>query len=349
MQEASSALSLTCSRLLGARNPDGGWGSRPGVPSDTESTALSVMALTRAAGPRDPPRTGGPVPPASVGTAASQEEHGAAARAVAAGVRWLASHQRPDGAWPASEQAPQGSWMTGLAVLGLRGREDHVAATARGREWLIQQRGKGAGWKDRLLQRLLPENRRTLTARELDPNLTGWPWTSGSFGWIEPTAYGILALKSFRDRGTTRSLGERIRMGEQMLLHNTCRGGGWNHGSPTVLGKDLWPYPDTTAWALMALQDVQASPQVLQGLALLPALLEENSSRLALATAILALELHRWRQEGAGEAVQPEEELRERLQGRAATGSMLDETRVLALTALALGTGDSPLRVPSDG
>lgn len=349
MQDVSSALSLTCSRLLEARNPDGGWGSRPGVPSDTESTALSVMALTRAAGPSEPTRTGTSVPPFSQVAEALRGEDGVGRDAIAPGVRWLAVHQRPDGAWPASEQAPQGSWMTGLAILALRGREDHVAATERGRDWLIQQRGQGATWKVRLLQRLLPEERRTLTARELDPDLTGWPWTSGSFGWIEPTAYGVLALKAFRDRGTSRSLRERIRMGEQMLLHNACRGGGWNHGSPTVLGKDLWPYPDTTAWALMALQDVPASPQVLQGLTILPPLLQENPSRLALATAILALELHRRHREGAADTVRAEEELRERLEGRAGAEPILDETRVLSLVALALGAGDNPFQVAAHG
>ena len=33
---------------------------------------------------------------------------------------------------------------------------------------------------------------------ELDPYLSGWPWTAGAFSWVEPTSYSLIALKKLK-------------------------------------------------------------------------------------------------------------------------------------------------------
>ena len=41
-----------------------------------------------------------------------------------------------------------------------------------------------------------------------------------------------------------------------MLIYDRmCESGGWNYGNSQVLGETLWPYPDVTAIALIALRD----------------------------------------------------------------------------------------------
>ena len=51
-----------------------------------------------------------------------------------------------------------------------------------------------------------------------------------------------------------RTLRERIRSGEALLLDVRCSDGGWNYGSPWTLGEDQRSYPETTALALLGLQ-----------------------------------------------------------------------------------------------
>ena len=48
---------------------------------------------------------------------------------------------------------------------------------------------------------------------------------------------------------------ERIRQGELLLYDRMCADGGWNYGNTKVLGEHLPPYPETTALALIALQE----------------------------------------------------------------------------------------------
>ena len=54
-----------------------------------------------------------------------------------------------------------------------------------------------------------------------------------------------------------------------MIYDRMCKGGGWNYGNSKVLDYALWPYPDITAVALIALQDragEQANQESLRGL-----------------------------------------------------------------------------------
>jgi hypothetical protein len=124
-----------------------------------------------------------------------------------------------------------------------------------------------------------------------------------------------------------------------MLLDRACVGGGWNYGNRTVLGENLWPYPDTTAIALLALTRRSGDLRVREGLDALENMLSEPASRLSLALAVLALEAH-----GRETA-----DLLERLRTRWSEASDPATTRTASLAVLALqgapipgtGTGDS--------
>ena len=67
----------------------------------------------------------------------------------------------------------------------------------------------------------------------------------------------IIGLKQMRTYFDGKNLEERIQQGEMMIYDRMCSGGGWNYGNSKVFGDALWPYPDVTAVALIALQDHQ--------------------------------------------------------------------------------------------
>lgn len=294
------------SRLRELQNGDGGWGPYPGTLSATEPTAWATLAMSHA--PSE-----------------------AAREAVRPGRDWLLRLQRPDGSWPHSPGVPESRWATAPAALALsafRGERATVAAAGR---WLLSHRGRGLPWRLRLRYWLFPDQEPT----EMDAGLVGWPWYPGTFSWVEPTCYALLALKSALADLPSGSTRRRIAEGERLLLDRVCPGGGWNYGNSVVLGEELWPYADTTALALIALQDMGPDPAVTSGLDRLIELTERNTSGLATALAVVCLRLYG--RDATG--------LTQRLGVRYEQGRFLGDTRTLALAALALTDGDPPLRV----
>jgi hypothetical protein len=75
----------------------------------------------------------------------------------------------------------------------------------------------------------------------------GWPWTEGAHGWIEPTAWGILALRAGRPDAT-----DRIDDGLAVLRAQECVGGGWNYGTREGFGVDQPPFVQTTSIGVLA-------------------------------------------------------------------------------------------------
>lgn len=301
--------------LLERQGPDGGWGAGRDLPADTESTALALLALSFA--------TRGPQP--EVG------------RKVALARAWLRDLQRTDGAWPHSDAVPIASWMTALASISLARFPEDLSAAEAGARWLLEQEGRRFSWFAKLMIRIFPERK----AVELDPDLTGWPWLPDTFSWIEPTSYALIALKTLRPRISGRRTRARIDEAERMIFDRACADGGWNYGNSLVLGEELWAYPDTTALALIALQDVTAPEEqekIGRALSALDGMVRSNDSLLVRSLAVLALQLYG--QDTAG--------LRAEVAGR-----MLDdapeETRVAAFAALALVRDSMPLQVPWDG
>lgn len=290
-------------RLIALRNPDGGWGSTVGRPSATEQTALACMAM----------RTAGRAPAAE----------GAAA--------WLARAQRTDGAWPILESVDGPAWSTSLAVLALLGEANGDAAVQGGVGWLLAEKGIGVPLRVRI-----SEFFRDTKTTALDPTLRGWPWATGTFSWVEPTAYAILALLRAFPQGPPSHAKDRIDEGRRMILDRTCPGGGWNYGNKKVLGVDMEPYPDSTAAALLALSALhEDAPEVEQSFTALDRMLEITHSGVTLSLSILC-----YRQ--AGRSTGPLPGLLEEAFER--TG-YLDDVRSLALASMALSDGPVPLVV----
>ena len=288
--------------LRALQNPDGGWGAVSGRQSTTEATSFATLALSRFPDARG---------------------------AADAGVAWLRKQQNPDGSWPVTPAVPTGSWPTALALLCLAEHDGTAPLVRRAVEWLSAHRGRRLGFLASLLYRVMPER---MPVR-LNPNLRGWPWTANEFSWVEPTSYALLALKkTARDRD---GIADMVAEAEAMLYDRACPEGGWNYGNSTVYGEALTPFLETTAVALIALQDRREDGRQRAGLAVLRRLLREAQSGFALSWSILCLRVH-----GEDAAA-----LTGRLAEIHASRRFLGETRSTALALLAVADGPAAFRL----
>ncbi len=260
--EGGSALIDTCTAdLVAAQNQDGGWGAEPGRTSNTEATALAVLALAHAKLSASP---------------------------VQRGLQWLAARQTRDGSWALMDGLEAGSWTTSLAVFCLAHFKAHRRRAVNGAGWLLRQRGAGLGWLVSFLYVVFPE---AFVGRS-NPNLKGWSWTAGTYSWVEPTAYALLAVKKLRASLPPALAGERVNQAELMIYDRMCAGGGWNYGSSSALEVNLPAYPETTALALIALQDRRDAKANSVSLDVLEAMRPEAGGGLALGWATHCLALY---------------------------------------------------------
>ena len=95
-----------------------------------------------------------------------------------------------------------------------------------------------------------------------DNQLQGWPWVHDTFSWVEPTAWGLLAMKRAEPSIRSRATAARAQEAEKLLVNRTCVAGGWNYGNASALGQDLRAYVPTTALGLLAMQDRRREPNV---------------------------------------------------------------------------------------
>ena len=253
-------------------------------------------------------------------------------RQVTAGLKWLLRYQRDDGSWSLNDEASkQSSWTTPIAVLALLSFQDQTQRTSRAVKWILTQQGMKPGWFASLLFRLSLV-RKTV---ELDPYLNGWSWTPGAFSWVEPTSYCLMALKKSRPLLGGTNVEVRIQQGEALLYDRMCERGGWNYGNSKVLGEALWPYPDVTAVALIALQDRAANEANRRSLLALQDMMREAASGITLGWGILCLKIY------SEDARRWEKVLLANFQKT----RFLGETKAVALAMLALGEGASLFRV----
>ena len=249
---SSDTTSALTAALLDARRADGAWGYYAGDHSRLEPTCWSVLAL--------------------LGTVDSRPHVDTAATAA-----FLTRSQRDDGLLVDAHDLPPNLAVNGLVAVLVTHHPELLDPGARAR--LVEALRLARGIQ--LPQ--YPEFRQ-------DNSLQGWSWVDGTFSWMEPTAWCLLALKRATDRSDTSAT--RIDEAERLLFDRVCQSGGWNYGNAYVLDKALHPYVPTTALGLLALQDRRDHDVVHQSLAYLEAEQLSEASGTALGLTGLCLRIY---------------------------------------------------------
>ncbi|HUR20824.1 MAG TPA: hypothetical protein VMZ90_08465 [Vicinamibacterales bacterium] len=248
-----TAISRLRQALVSARNTDGGWGYYSGKTSRLEPTCWALLAL---------------------GTA----EDSKALRESAAA--WLLRCQRPQGWLVENPALPVNIAFNLLTAFTLIHHRDLVSDEGRRRLFTVGLASKGLAFPA------------SDTMRQ-DNSLQGWSWVDGTFSWVEPTCWGLLALKKARAGGfVEEAMHARIAEAERLLIDRTCQPGGWNFGNASAFGQDLRPYVPTTALGLLAMQDRRQENSVVRGLAALERLWREELSATALALSLVCLDVY---------------------------------------------------------
>jgi hypothetical protein len=120
-----------------------------------------------------------------------------------------------------------------------------------------------------------------------DNTLAGWPWVPGTFGWVEPTAWSLIALHLSGQAGHLRAV-----EGRKMLLDRRIPSGGWNYGNPNLDDKELLPFWDTTGLALTALCGQADVAQIRPSLDLVEKRQDKIESLCGLAWAVISLQAY---------------------------------------------------------
>jgi len=116
-----------------------------------------------------------------------------------------------------------------------------------------------------------------------DNTLAGWPWVPGTFGWVEPTAWSLIALHLSGQAGHPRAV-----EGRKLLLDRRIPSGGWNYGNPNLDDKELLPFWDTTGLALAALCGQADVAQIRPSLDLVEKRQDKIESLCGLAWAVIS-------------------------------------------------------------
>ena len=299
-------LDRIITELLQNQNPNGGWGAVRGKRSNTETTSLAVMALQALAGE----------------TPANNRRRG---------IEWLVRQQNPNHSWPLNETVTAGSWTTALAITALGDSAEHSERARAAARWLLEQKGSKPG----ILAEIILWATGKSGVNKLNKDLIGWSWVPSSFSWVEPTSYALIALKKQRPHLAGTNVDERIRQADAMIYDRMCAGGGWNYGNSKVLDYALWPYPDITALALIAMQDHASEKANQESLQILSKLARETGSGFALCWAAICLNLYG----------RDNSELLKQIDKRFAATAFLGETKNLALAVIALGAKTNPFRI----
>lgn len=258
-QRADTVTTRLGESLRSSVNGDGGWPYFSGKTSRIEPTSWAVLAL--------------------VSGASGRSENADVA------LRLMAGWGRHSGLLSEAPGLPANLASNGIAAVAI---QRVLAGHSAGPE-LTQVT------LDALLEGILttaglrfPESARV----EQDNQLSGWPWSQGTFSWVEPTAWCLLALKKAGDSPPRTGADARITEADRLLADRCCKSGGWNYGNSNVLGKELHPYVPATALALLALQDRRALPQVVRSVAWLDANWRREPSAMALSLSLIAMQIH---------------------------------------------------------
>lgn len=206
---ASSSLKMISEALLMRRVlPSGGFSVKTEGLFQVDSTAWSILAL------------------AACGGAADQLDQSR---------RLLMNEQLPDGRLCVDRIHPASYWPTPLAVLAWQDSEPCREAQQRAVRFLLETTGFH-----------FPRTSDVPSAH--DTLIKGWPWVGDTHSWVEPTAIGIMALKT-----TGHGHHDRAKEAVRMVLDRQLPHGGWNYGNTHVFGRELHPMPESTGAALTGL------------------------------------------------------------------------------------------------
>jgi hypothetical protein len=218
---------------------------------------------------------------------------------------WLEANQREDGGFGPVAGPVNSDAATSVAALALppgRARE-------RALDYLIGSRAQRTPSYD-----VAPH----------DPQTRGWGWTRDTFGWVEPTARAVLALRMHRPTASAE-----IGDGLAVIADRECVGGGWNYGNPLVYDVTLPPFVQTTAIALIGIQGTLPQENA-RGLAVLRELWPQEPGGLSLAMSLAALRLA---------SVPDAEQVEAALEDAFETTGLLDDVVAVAWAAIATGDG----------
>jgi len=239
-------------RLASFALPGGGVPYYRGGGPSAEPTLLALLALSAPGSPAG----------------------GEAAKSLLA---WVSGLQNGDGSLGLNpSHRDQGLWLTALAAV-------------------VFERCGLAGPRDRALTFLSSVCSVTVANTpgvRQDNGIVGWPWVSGTFGWVEPTAWSVIAL-SVCGRGGEARAAEGVRF----LLDRQIPSGGWNYGNPGINDRELLPFWDTTGLALVALGGRTEAGRVRASLDFLETNQEKIASLCGLAWTVMGLET--WGREAA--------------------------------------------------
>jgi hypothetical protein len=187
-------------------------------------------------------------------------------------LAWLLPVRNGDGSIGLSpEHRTQGTWLTAqfAVVLHYYGASAPLEQAV---NWLLRTRSAAVAQDPNVAQ---------------DNSLIGWPWVRGTFGWAEPTAWALIALN-------LQGLAEHPRAveGRKLLLDRQIPAGGWNYGNREVRGRELLPFGDTTALALIALCGHVPEEAISASLEFLKRTAETVESPYDLAWAVIGLEIY---------------------------------------------------------
>jgi hypothetical protein len=230
-------------------------------------------------------------------------------RAAVRGLNWLVAQTKSNGAIALPEQKDD-HWSTLLHLFALAKMQTSVDLQARIVEWVFNSKSQIAEKVEEV---------------PLDGKLMGWAWAKGTFSWVEPTSYGLIALKV-----AGKSDHPRVIEGAKLLADRVCDDGGWNYGNHEVMGQHLTSYIPTTALAAMALQNDGGHQKIIDNsLAYLSREIGSNVSTLNLALTILCFNVYG----------RNAEELKPRLLARQQSdGSWRGNAHLTSLSVLALET-----------
>ncbi len=183
----------------------------------------------------------------------------------------LISDQLDNGSISASPQNPDAFWPTPLAILAWQGAAEYATYQSRALRFLLETTGTHPPYD--------PDS-----PMGHDTSIKGWPWTTDTHSWVEPTALSLMALQA-------SGYGQHKRAMEatDLLLNRQLPSGGWNYGNTTVFEKELRPMPEYTGVALQALAGRVGRPVVAKSIAYLKHQIKSLSTPFALGWAVTAL------------------------------------------------------------